>query len=153
MVEPVAVVADTLAALHDHGAAHGDVKPANILVPASGSPVLIDPGIGAVQGPGFYGTPGYAAPEQLAGRPASAATDAYGLGVTLFKLLTGTLPFTSTPQAQALVPLRRLPWTPAMVRPPMPASLCRLLFRLLHRDPERRPATCAPWPTASGGLR
>ena len=88
---------------HEHFVVHRDLKPANILVDDEGHPRVLDFGIakriddapGATRTGMFVGfTPDYAAPEQISGGPISAATDVYALGVVLYQLLAGRLPYT-----------------------------------------------------------
>lgn len=89
---------------HGHLVVHRDLKPGNILVTSSGTPKLLDFGIGKIleAGGGFTAetqvgfrllTPAYAAPEQLRGAPANTASDIYQLGILLFELLSGAHPF------------------------------------------------------------
>ena len=90
-------VCEALAALHEAGVVHGDLKPANLLVlPESPEDVrLVDLGLAALPGherPSFAGTPGYAAPELRRGEPATPASDLFALGATMHALLTGALP-------------------------------------------------------------
>ncbi|HTU48287.1 MAG TPA: serine/threonine-protein kinase [Bryobacteraceae bacterium] len=98
-------VAAALDAAHDAGIVHGDLKPANVmLVPSEPEPRVVVTDFGIARGyfelealtatGEFMGTPGYMAPEQLAGSDRSVATDIYSLGLLAFTLITGTLPFT-----------------------------------------------------------
>jgi transcriptional regulator with GAF, ATPase, and Fis domain/tetratricopeptide (TPR) repeat protein/predicted Ser/Thr protein kinase len=86
--------------LHRVGVVHGDLKPGNIIVDASGRAFLIDFGLSRAQGPqsarehhGPVGTPAFMAPEMLRGEPSSVAADIYALGVMLFWLVSGELPY------------------------------------------------------------
>lgn len=96
-------VCDTVALAHSRLVVHRDLKPSNILVTKDGEPKLLDFGIsklldaegddaGAVTYLGAM-TPQYASPEQIKGEPVTTATDVYSLGVVLFKILTGSLPY------------------------------------------------------------
>ena len=88
---------------HSRGIIHGDLKPSNILVKQDGEPKLLDFGVAeqfrsldgvTTESPSPRGfTPAYAAPEQISGTPISIAVDVYALGVILYELLTGSLPF------------------------------------------------------------
>jgi serine/threonine-protein kinase len=145
-VELCAQVAAALAAVHERGLVHRDVKPANIMLTATGAK-LVDFGISAEAGdtsevPGqVYGTPAYLAPERLDGGPADAASDVYALGLVLYKALTGDLPWDADTTTQMLrahcyidpTPLPKIPGLPAAV-----ASLCR---RSLSKRPATRPST------------
>lgn len=134
---------DVLAHLHQHAVVHGDVKPSNVLVGASGKPKLLDLGIALTAGQkveGFRGTLGYAAPELLDGKPPSPASDIYGLGALLYTLLAGRLPFVAAdPAALTYLPQVSLPPPPATFRTDLPAPLNQLVLTMLARAPERRP--------------
>jgi serine/threonine protein kinase len=109
-----AQVCDAVGFAHRNLIVHRDLKPANILVDVAGNVKLLDFGVAklldatALAGEADVTiapfTPDYAAPEQLAGEPATTATDLYALGVLLFELLTGTLPLRTRglPSARAL---------------------------------------------------
>jgi serine/threonine protein kinase/tetratricopeptide (TPR) repeat protein len=101
--ELIAKVARTVHYAHEHGILHRDIKPGNILLDANGEPHLTDFGLARLMEHGstvtgtheVMGTPSYMAPEQAIGNNAavSSGTDVYGLGVVLYELLTGHLPF------------------------------------------------------------
>lgn len=96
-------VADALHFAHTHGVVHRDIKPSNIIIETNGRPVVADFGIAKVstepsltQDGVAVGTPSYMSPEQCRGRPVTAASDQYSLGVMLYEMLTGRLPFAGT---------------------------------------------------------
>ena len=91
----VARLADALAALHEKGCLHGDVKPSNIGFTAEGAPKLLDFGLAhAVDDAALVGgTLPYLSPEVLTGRPAEAADDVWSLCVVLYEMVTGRQPF------------------------------------------------------------
>jgi hypothetical protein len=129
VLRAVTPVASALAAAHDAGIVHRDVKPANVLLSVDGTPLLADFG-------GFMGgSPFSASPQQLAGAPATVADDMYGLGALLYELLSGYPPF--YPDAAAA---RVMSNEPAPPPAHVPAGVAQLLGRLLARDPRQRPA-------------
>lgn len=136
-------LAQTLAALHEKGIIHGDVKPANVLVDVDAHIRLLDFGcatIGEDAPQGFRGTPGFAAPEVLRGQRATVATDAYGLGGALYACLAGRPPFVAPdPAALGYLPQVSLPEPVYSFRTRLPSALANLVMSLLARDPARRP--------------
>lgn len=130
------------------GFSHGDLKPANIFLCADGSVKLIDlgfarplvPGSGARREAVLVGTPDYLAPEALAAAPADPVVqDVYSLGVVLYRMLTGRLPFAAELPAEVLRHQRQTP-APALRRqcPHAPRQLGELVGRLLSKQPLRR---------------
>jgi hypothetical protein len=146
----VARVARALAAAHQRGVLHLDVKPKNILIGDDGQPRLLDFGLARLQdayadervGAGqVSGTVQYMAPEQARGevRRVGPRSDVFGLGGVLYFLLTGRAPFTGADFAEALERARRCDWDRAALRtaavPPRLAAVCA---RALAADPEDR---------------
>ncbi len=160
-------VCDGLAAAHAAGVVHRDLKPANVIIERSGRVVLTDFGIaralsdepGGARTQGVVGTPLYMAPEQLSGTPVDGRADVYALGLMLFEMLTGALPFAGgTPLAAALARLTQPPPDPRKLRPGLPAPLAELVLECLATAPELRPAGAAvvaerlrAWLIADGG--
>lgn len=139
---------ETLVRIHWAGVVHGDLKPANVLVDADGLPIVLDLGLSA--GPEvpadpsragiIAGTPQYLAPEQVARRPASAASDLYALGVMLFEALSGRMPHLELTVADLFEARRTMPAPPLLsVAPDAPRSVAYLVDRLLRIDPDERP--------------
>ncbi|WP_284618272.1 serine/threonine-protein kinase [Aquabacterium humicola] len=141
-------VARALAHAHAHGVVHRDLKPANVRFDLAGDRLkLLDFGVARLEDASVtrtgvtLGTPAYMAPEQLAGDDARPASDTYALGVMLYELLCGRLPYPATHLGELLravaagapAPLRH--W-----RPELPEGLDQLLASLLHADPQARPA-------------
>jgi eukaryotic-like serine/threonine-protein kinase len=141
-------VAAGLAYAHAHGIVHRDLKPANVLFDASGNAELADFGIaqvgdeaGLTSADTVLGTAAYLAPERAAGEPATAASDVYAFGVTLFRMLTGRLPFES-PNALELAGMHRDRPPPSVTefRDDPPVRLESLAFAALAKSPSDRPA-------------
>ncbi|GAA2394413.1 serine/threonine-protein kinase [Dactylosporangium salmoneum] len=142
----VAQVADGLAAAHLHRVVHHDVKPGNIMLTAS-QVKIVDFGLASILSAvpggrtgGLVGTPEYMAPEQLRGEPVTAATDVYALGLVLYQMLTGALPWTEASR-HALVRQRRA--CTAVRLPPMaevPAEIVGAVDACLADDPDARPS-------------
>jgi serine/threonine-protein kinase len=98
----IAKIADGMAHCHDMGIVHRDLKPENILIKDDGQPVILDFGLALTKNAhrvtyanlsSTAGTPGYMAPEQVEGQRGDQRTDLYALGIMLFELLTGRVPF------------------------------------------------------------
>ena len=154
-----AQIAAALAALHDAGVIHCDVKPDNVMVLRprvtdigspdpdcrSGRVKVLDFGVSrfideprpdTVQ---IAGTPWCMAPEQWRGAPVPAS-DAYSLGCLLYDLLTGDSPFGGSLPELMLAHLEQRPARPSWMRPGVPAELDRVILRALAKDPAQRPA-------------
>src|SRR5262245_38210663 len=134
---------------HSQGVIHRDVKPSNALYNAQGQIVLTDFGIArgpadatrTATGPGMVmGTPGYMAPEQaISSATLTPACDIYSLGVVLFELLTGQLPFEAdTPMGVVLKHLYDDPPPPSSLRPDLPPALDKIVLRALHKESAAR---------------
>ncbi len=141
-------VAAALDAAHRQGIVHRDVKPANVLVPPGMAVKVTDFGIAKAGGSELtrtgtvVGTARYLAPEQLRGEPVDARTDIYALGLVLYEMLVGELPFHGDTEMQ--IALARLSTAPAPIRqarPDAPAGLARLVMACLAVDPAGRPAS------------
>ncbi|MBZ0114903.1 MAG: serine/threonine protein kinase, partial [Thermoanaerobaculia bacterium] len=150
-IRVVRQIAEALHASHAIGLIHRDVKPSNIIlreVAGGWQPVLVDFGLArevSISGPTLtgqaLGTPGYMAPEQIAGASSEldCRADVYGLGVVLYELLAGRLPFSGTTSLDILVeqaggrvlPLRR-------AQPNLPTGLVAIVDSCLDSDRDRR---------------
>ncbi len=134
-------------ALHEAGKLHRDLKPPNVLVDAQGRVVILDFGLVAELDDGRHrsidpriqGTPAYMAPEQARGGPVTPAADWYAVGVMLYEVLRGRLPFGGTLADMLLHKETRDPPDPRQAMPGLPADLCDLAMALLRRDPAARP--------------
>ena len=135
-------LARAVAALHNAGIIHRDIKPDNVILEAEGSLKLID--LGVVRVPGMEdfpssdipGTTAYMAPEMFTGEPGNAATDIYALGTTLFRAFTGEFPYGNIDAVSG--PRRTRPAPLSTLRPDLPAWLQAALARAIAHDPAER---------------
>ena len=146
----MAAVCAAVQSAHDRQIIHRDLKPANILVRPDGRPVVLDFGISQLMGAetvategGFEGTPAYAAPEQFLGRTHSiqelAGVDLYAIGVILFELLAGRLPF-DLPAQRSLAKIRQTKLEGRVLRlaeawSDCPPLLDEIISRAVRREP------------------
>jgi len=136
-------IAKGLGALHRAGFVHRDLKPSNVIVLPDDRLKIVDFGLALPVGTppaeaGFEGSWGYAAPEQLMGRAADPRSDVYALGVVLYRMLLGRLPYGDAPVAAALGHLHDRPPPPRAVDPSIPAEVEALVLRALAKDPRDR---------------
>ncbi|MCP4426773.1 MAG: protein kinase [Chloroflexi bacterium] len=132
---------------HRANLVHCDVKPQNVLVTRDNRVKVADFGIARAiseataqqQASQVWGTPQYFSPEQAAGEPSTPASDVYAIGVILFELLSGQLPFVAdTPTAMALKHLQEEPPRIAEVNPAVPAQLEQIVRKVLAKEPAGR---------------
>ncbi|HUK93707.1 MAG TPA: Stk1 family PASTA domain-containing Ser/Thr kinase [Gaiellaceae bacterium] len=130
---------------HRHGIVHRDIKPHNVLVGPEGRLKVTDFGIarsGASQMTevgSIIGTAQYLSPEQAKGAPVDQSSDLYSVGVVLYELLTGQVPFTGdTPLEIAMKHLSAVPEPPSELRPEVPRNLDQVVLRALAKDPGDR---------------
>jgi hypothetical protein len=148
-----ATLAEALAAAHAQGVIHRDVKPNNVMIANDGSLRLLD--FGLARGAGVdmatltrtgtvLGTPGYMSPEQFDAHGVDERSDIYSLGVVLFEVLTGRLPFLGqTPLSVALAHKTEPPPLLRSLRSSVPAWLEGVVLRGLEMEPARRFATAS----------
>jgi len=144
----VGQAAEALAAAHDRGIVHRDVKPANLLLRPDGTVVLTDFGIARAQAGtalttagAILGTPSYLAPEQVLGQPATARSDVYALGVVAYECLAGRRPFEA--ESPFAVAMRRVREPPPQLGAEVPQAVRAVVARAIATDPDRR------WPSAA----
>ncbi len=142
-VRVAAAVADALSVAHDADVIHRDIKPANILLCPDGRVMVADFGIAKVTttealtvAGTMLGTAGYLSPEQVEGRSIDERSDIYSLGVVLYEMLTGQLPFIGgSDAALALARLHTDPGAPSRHRPGIPERLDHITLKALARSP------------------
>ena len=134
-----------LAAAHDQGVLHRDLKPANVMIDGRGRAKITDFGLAVVaddRGGAEHGagTPGYMAPEQLAGGAASVKSDLYALGLVIYELLTGERPFSATSKEElARAQLETTPASPSSRVEGLDPAVERVVLRCLRSEPGERP--------------
>ena len=147
----VSTAAEALDFAHSQGVVHRDIKPANILYNhANGNLKLTDFGIARIMDTKktktgiILGTPSYMSPEQLSGKVVDGRSDLFSLGVTLYQLVTGSLPFTADSMASLMFKIASEPH-PDVDRlcPEAPECLRRIIDTLLAKDPSQRYANGA----------
>jgi len=142
-------VTSALDALHGCGWLHGDIKPENVLIAKSGHATLLDLGLArSLRSPSsqrdvLAGSLAYAPPEAFNPNvPFSPASDIYSLGILLFEMLTGRRPFAEQDAVElAAAHLVKPAPDPRCCMSQIPASVARLVRRMLAKEPLRRPAT------------
>jgi serine/threonine protein kinase len=143
-----AVVADALAVAHSMNIVHRDIKPHNIMIANDGSVRLLDFGVARKTGAAMetltktgmiVGTPEYMSPEQFGTHRVDERSDLYSLGVVLFELLTGQVPFGGeTPVAIAMKVIQQPAAAPQTVRKDIPEWIDRIVVKCMEKDPKGR---------------
>jgi serine/threonine protein kinase len=139
-------ISEGLSHVHKAGLVHCDVKPQNVLLTSSGRAKLADFGVARLLSDKHrrppeiaWATPQYFSPEQAAGENPSPASDVYSLGVVLFEMLSGRLPFPGQdPRTLAVEHLRHAPSPLQTLVPDVPVSVRSLVERMLEKDPRDR---------------
>ena len=144
VVEVVFKVSRALEFAHRHGAIHRDIKPANILITDTFEVKLSDFGVAILEDVthtnlGLAGSPAYMSPEQLADRAVTHQSDIYSLGVVMFQLLTGRLPFTGSSQASLMYQIvNHQPPPLRSLRSDLPEVFEAIVARAMKKDLEER---------------
>jgi eukaryotic-like serine/threonine-protein kinase len=145
-------IARALAAAHAHGIVHRDVKPQNVLLSGEGGAKITDFGIartlteeGLTMDGRVLGTTDYVSPEQALGEAVTGRSDVYSLGVVLYEMLTGSVPFKGdSPVAVAMMHVREEIPDVQLVRPDVSAATAAVVERATARDADSRyPDMCA----------
>jgi serine/threonine protein kinase len=141
-------VADALSYAHTQGVLHRDIKPSNIIIDNNGMPYLTDFGLARIARAGestmsadmLLGTPYYISPEQAqGGMPVDSRADVYSLGVVLYELVVGRLPFTGdTPYIIIHKHIYEAPTPPSQINPEIPAAVEYVLLKALSKEPDDR---------------
>ena len=140
-------VADALAYAHSRGVLHRDVKPSNILIDNDGHVFLTDFSLARIEHSSestlsrdmMIGSPHYLSPEQAKSEPVDARTDIYSLGIVLYEMFTGQVPFSAeTPYGTILAHINDQPRAPRTINPKMPPAVEQVLLKTIAKDPKDR---------------
>lgn len=150
-VEIAARVAEALAAAHERGVIHRDVKPGNIMVLSDGRVKIMDFGIARLRDPDvktatgmMLGSPRYMSPEQVSGEPFDHRADIFSLGVVLYEMLTGITPFSGEDITQLMFQVVNAAVVPpSHVNRALPPVLDYILARALKKNPAERYGSAA----------
>ena len=145
-----------LAAAHAKGILHRDLKPSNIMINGRGEVVITDFGLAGIadqiqRGEIAEGTPGYMAPEQMAGKEISARSDLYALGSVLYEMFTGKRAFEARSRSEMKRLQTGLPETPSSIVKDLDSTVERVILRCLAADPRNRPSSAVAVATSLPG--
>jgi len=151
-------LADALSYAHGRGIVHRDLKPANALIDSQGNLFLTDFGIAKIlesasprltQTDAIMGTPAYISPEQAQSRPVDQRSDIYSLGIILYEMVTGSVPFVAdTPLAVILKHVSDPLPLPSIIKPDIPVPIEQVILKALAKNPSDRFATAAEFAAA-----
>lgn len=139
-------ISEALDFAHSSGVIHRDIKPSNILIDGTGKAMLTDFGFARVAdnslsltGSGLIGTPAYMSPEQCRGEQATPRSDQYALGVVLYQMVTGSLPYEAETPLQVVIMHATEPLPPPReVNPELPRNVEAVILKALEKEPARR---------------
>jgi serine/threonine protein kinase/tetratricopeptide (TPR) repeat protein len=139
-------VCEGLKAAHQMGVIHRDIKPSNILIDSAGRARIADFGLAVVRGTcgvtrsgSTAGTTAYMSPEQIRGEKVDAASDLFSLGIVMYQMLTGSLPFTGEYEAAIIYSITNDdPPSPGELRPDLPMAVEEMVLKLLEKDGNHR---------------
>jgi serine/threonine-protein kinase len=147
-VQMCTLISDAMNYAHCRGVVHRDFKPSNVLVTTAGEPKVMDFGLAklnqssivTIEG-SLIGSPAFMSPEQAMGKNADERSDIYALGITLYQLLTGTLPFEG--DLKSVITQKIAGRQPSFISMEnrMPSDLVKLVNQMTATDPDERPAT------------
>jgi serine/threonine protein kinase len=157
----VDAISSGLGAAHEHGVLHGDLKPANVIWPAEGSPRVVDFGASKILGLDrltatgeVSGTPAYMAPEVLTGKTdVDQRIDVYGLGVLLYEALSAKKPFHDKHLGRLMMKIDAGDCLPIDAVAEVPAPIARVIERAMHRNKDDRYSQMADLRAAWHGVR
>jgi serine/threonine-protein kinase len=145
-VETITQVAQGLAKAHEHGITHRDIKPANVMISKDGVAKILDFGLAKLAGQSqltksgvILGTAAYMSPEQTRGTEVDHRTDIWALGVVLYEMITGQLPFKGEYEAAVMYSIVNEDPVPiTSLRPNLPMELERVVKKALQKDRDNR---------------
>src|ERR1700694_5160989 len=146
VIEVFRQICEGLGAAHEQGVIHRDLKPQNIMIDRQGHVLITDFGlaksfeqVSLTEAGKIIGTPHYMSPEQVKGVPLDQRSDIYSLGVMLYEMLTGTVPFTGSSAYEIMIQrIQKTPRAASAHNPKTPPYLLKILQRCLEPDPALR---------------
>ncbi|MEJ2048600.1 MAG: serine/threonine-protein kinase [Calditrichota bacterium] len=137
-------IVDTVKIAHEHNLIHGDLKPGNIIITPEGNIKLLDFGLSQLldvppPNKNVAGTFPFISPEQLTGSPPNEQSDIFALGMIIYQLSTGVVPFRKENQAaQIYAIMNEEPAPPTRINKSVPTALNNIVIRCLEKDPTKR---------------